>query len=48
MSFPYVPGFDLSGTVVKLGEGVTNLAVGDEVMVVVDVVVVIGWLVHGG
>ena len=30
MSFPYVPGFDLSGTVAKLGEGVSDLAVGDE------------------
>eukprot|EP00438_Fugacium_kawagutii_P019325 Skav202376 [mRNA] locus=scaffold1406:196836:197888:+ [translate_table: standard] len=33
VSFPYVPGFDLSGTVVKLGDGVTNFAVGDEVCV---------------
>lgn len=33
VSFPYVPGFDLSGTVAKLGEGVTDLAVGDEVVV---------------
>ncbi|CAE7037148.1 unnamed protein product [Symbiodinium sp. CCMP2592] len=31
MSFPYVPGFDIAGTVVKVGEGVTRLAVGDEV-----------------
>lgn len=31
VTFPYVPGFDISGTVAKLGEGVTSLAVGDEV-----------------
>jgi len=33
VTFPYVPGFDISGTVAKLGEGVTSLAVGDEVCV---------------
>ncbi|CAE7348849.1 QOR, partial [Symbiodinium sp. CCMP2456] len=31
VSFPYVPGFDIAGTVVKVGEGVTRLAVGDEI-----------------
>ena len=30
VSFPYVPGFDLAGTVAKLGEDVSDLAVGDE------------------
>lgn len=32
VSFPYVPGFDVAGTVVQVGEGVTDLAVGDEVV----------------
>ena len=31
LQFPAVLGWDLSGTVVKLGDGVTNLAVGDKV-----------------
>ena len=31
MTFPYVPGFDVSGTVAKVGEDVSGLAVGDEV-----------------
>jgi NADPH:quinone reductase-like Zn-dependent oxidoreductase len=29
--FPYVPGYDLSGVVVEVGEGVTRFAPGDEV-----------------
>lgn len=33
VSFPYTPGFDLAGTVAKVGDGVTNVAVGDEVCV---------------
>ena len=33
MTFPYVPGFDLAGTVVQLGEGVTSVALGDEIVV---------------
>ncbi|CAJ1368808.1 unnamed protein product [Effrenium voratum] len=32
VTFPYVPGFDVAGTVVKLGEGVGNVQVGDEVI----------------
>jgi len=31
VTFPYVPGFDVAGTVVKLGEGVKDLTVGDKV-----------------
>ncbi|MFH9723853.1 NADP-dependent oxidoreductase [Streptomyces sp. NPDC017254] len=31
-SFPAVPGLEFAGTVDKLGEGVTDLAVGDEVL----------------
>lgn len=27
VTFPYVPGFDVAGTVVKLGEGVGNVQV---------------------
>jgi len=29
--FPYTPGFDISGTISAVGEGVTGFAVGDEV-----------------
>ena len=29
--FPYTPGFDVSGTISAVGEGVTGFAVGDEV-----------------
>lgn len=33
VTFPYVPGFDVAGTIVQLGEGVSNFAPGDEVCV---------------
>jgi NADPH:quinone reductase-like Zn-dependent oxidoreductase len=29
--FPYIPGYDLSGVVVEVGEGVTRFSLGDEV-----------------
>ena len=32
VALPHVPGYDVSGTVEALGEGVTNLAVGDTVV----------------
>lgn len=33
VTFPYVPGFDVAGKIAKVGEGVTDFAVGDEVVV---------------
>src|SRR5262245_18973849 len=30
--FPYIPGWEASGVIAALGEGVVDLAVGDEVM----------------
>lgn len=33
VTFPYVPGFDVAGTIAQLGEGVTNFALGDDVCV---------------
>eukprot|EP00933_Yihiella_yeosuensis_P067831 TRINITY_DN7292_c0_g1_i1.p1 TRINITY_DN7292_c0_g1~~TRINITY_DN7292_c0_g1_i1.p1 ORF type:complete len:351 (-),score=100.67 TRINITY_DN7292_c0_g1_i1:145-1197(-) len=33
VTFPYVPGFDVAGVIAQVGEGVTNLAVGDKVCV---------------
>jgi len=38
VSFPYTPGFDLSGTVSAVGEGVSGFAVGDEVAVDIGLV----------
>jgi NADPH:quinone reductase-like Zn-dependent oxidoreductase len=35
--FPYIPGRDFSGTVVKLGDGVKDFVIGDEVFGVCDV-----------
>lgn len=32
-SFPYTPGFDAAGTVEKIGTGVTDLKVGDQIIV---------------
>jgi NADPH:quinone reductase-like Zn-dependent oxidoreductase len=36
LSFPIVPGFDIAGEVVEVGEGVTDFAVGDAVMAMLD------------
>jgi NADPH:quinone reductase-like Zn-dependent oxidoreductase len=36
VALPYVPGFDLSGVVVGVGEGVTRFARGDEVFAMLD------------
>lgn len=36
--FPYTPGFDVSGTISAVGEGVTGFAVGDEVAVDIGLV----------
>ena len=33
VTFPYTPGFDISGTISAVGAGVTGLAVGDKVCV---------------
>jgi len=38
VTFPYVPGFDLAGIVVKLGDDVSNVAVGDKVCVDIGLV----------
>lgn len=38
VSFPYTPGFDVTGTISAVGEGVTNFAVGDEVLVDIGLV----------
>jgi NADPH:quinone reductase-like Zn-dependent oxidoreductase len=33
---PYVPGFDISGTVAAVGSGITNFKIGDEVFAMLD------------
>lgn len=33
---PYVPGFDISGTVAAVGSGITNFEIGDEVFAMLD------------
>ena len=38
VTFPYTPGFDISGSVHALGDGVTSLAVGDKVCVDIGLV----------
>lgn len=36
VELPYTPGFEVAGAIAQLGDGITNFAVGDRVMAVVD------------